>query len=369
MRPVLSLLSAACIAGLSMGAFASDALPPTAGAAAVEAAADAVAAPVFGNQLGSAAHELPALAADAPVAPQPVVAAPAAPLTPPPAVEAAAPAAPAAEAAAPATAAAEPQTEAPNGPLAALPPWNPEPLPQPETKPGSLSQASRDATSQAATSALADGVSTLGVLSAGGVEMNPIMPSSPIGIALMTAAKMGLANWAETLPDQQRAEILRSMNATFGGAAVNNLLVLITAGNPIALVGGLAAGIIFWQDTDEKLKAEAEAKAKHYRALAAAHHRETMALWNSVRVEAHEVNDSDIEARPLAAFDAPTEAAIEAVAADAGQPPVQPARTVQVAQIARDRAAPAAAAGVPAPALEDAPPLPAAPVLPAASKL
>lgn len=338
MKPVLSLISAACFAGLSMGAFASEALPPASEAAAVEAvteaATEAVSVPVFSNQLRASTHELPALAADVPVSAPVVVVVPAAPAEPV-------------------------ATTEPEGPLAALPPWNPEPLPQPERKGKSLNQASRDATNQAATSAFADGISTIGVLSAGGVEMNPIMPSSPIGILMMTAAKMGLANYAENLPDEQRAEMLRSMNATFGGAAVNNLLVLLTAGSPIALVGGLAAGILFWQDTDEKLKAESEAKATHYKALAAAHHRETMALWHAVKVEAHEVNDGDIEVQPLGTLDTPDAAALKAM--DIAQPATGLPRTVQVAQAAREAGA-AAAAGQPrqvilAPALPMAPPV------------
>lgn len=164
--------------------------------------------------------------------------------------------------------------------------------------------AGEESSNQAAASALADGVSTIGVLAAGGVELNPVMPSSPLGIVMMTAAKMGLARWANDLPDEERKSTLRSMNATFGGAAVNNILVLATAANPIALVGGLIAGVYFWKDTDDKLTAEAEAKATYYRALAAEHHRVTMLAYNA-RVQTQPVMASAMQVQTLAALDAP----------------------------------------------------------------
>ncbi len=193
--------------------------------------------------------------------------------------------------------------------------------------------ASQAVSNQAAVSALADGMSTIGVLAAGGVELNPVMPTSPVGILMMTAAKMGMARWANGLPDEERKSTLRSMNATFGGAAVNNILVLATAANPIALVGGLIAGVYFWNDTDEKLTAEAEAKAKHYRALAAEHHRVTMLTYNAARVETQPVTAAAIQVQALAAIDAPpaapnalqlAQAFVAEVEAAEAQPALQP---------------------------------------------
>lgn len=138
---------------------------------------------------------------------------------------------------------------------------------------------------RAASAALADGVSTIGVLAAGGIETNPIMPVSPVGILMVTAAKMGMAKWADQLPEEERKSTLSSMSGAFGGAAVNNLLVLATAANPIALVGGLIAGVFFYNDTNDKLAAESEAKAAKYRAMAAEHHRVTMLAYNAQRVQ------------------------------------------------------------------------------------
>lgn len=141
--------------------------------------------------------------------------------------------------------------------------------------------ADSGAVERAASAAFADGISTMGVLSAGGIETNPIMPVSPVGILMVTAAKMGLAKWADTLPDEDRKSTLSTMSGAFGGAAVNNLLVLATAANPVALVGGLIAGVFFYNDTNDKLAAESEAKAAKYRAMAAEHHRVTMLAYNA----------------------------------------------------------------------------------------
>ena len=148
---------------------------------------------------------------------------------------------------------------------------------------------------RAASAALADGVSTIGVLAAGGIETNPIMPVSPAGILMVTAAKMGMAKWADQLPEEERKSTLSSMSGAFGGAAVNNLLVLATAANPIALVGGLIAGVFFYNDTNDKLTAESEAKAAKYRAMAAEHHRVTMLAYNAQRAQA----DAQAQQQPL----------------------------------------------------------------------
>ncbi|MES2424632.1 MAG: hypothetical protein V4562_09395 [Pseudomonadota bacterium] len=311
MKLVHSLVSAACIACLSLSV-------------------QGVEAPLV---LASAVIEADIVQSDAPgFAPAAPVAEPAA--TPAPVAEAVVQAAPLVE---------------------KLPEAAPAPVTTTATAPIAVSD-------QAAASAFADGMSTLGVLAAGGVELNPIMPTSPVGILMMTAAKMGMTQWANSLPEEERKSTLRSMNATFGGAAVNNLLVLATAANPIALVGGLVAGIYFWNDTDQRLTAEAEARTKRYQALAAEHHRVTMLAYHQSRQESLASAGAPMEVRPLAALDpVPTMAEMRAndpLTPQVAQKPVDPLQLAQAFVAEQGDAQQAPTAPVAAPAA-----LPAQPVL------
>ena len=189
-------------------------------------------------------------------------------------------------------------------------------------------KSSDAAKSQARYSAFADGASTMLGLANGLVELNPIMPVSPIGILMVTAGKMGLASWADTLPEAQRVDTLRSMSATFGGAAVNNLLTLVAGATPLGLVGGLIAGVYFWNDTNDKLQAEAEAKRAYYMAKAQEHHRAVMLAYNA------NAQPQGVSTRLLAGNDLGTldgNPATDLQAAVLGKPAPQ-AKTVQVAQ-------------------------------------
>lgn len=184
------------------------------------------------------------------------------------------------------------------------------------------------AKSQARYSAFADGASTMLGLANGLVEMNPIMPVSPIGILMVTAGKMGLASWADTLPEAQRVDTLRSMSATFGGAAVNNLLTLVAGATPLGLVGGLIAGVYFWNDTNDKLQAEAEAKRAYYMAKAQEHHRAVMLAYNA-NAQPQGVSTRLLAGKDLGTLDG--NPATDLQAAVLGKPAPQ-AKTVQVAQ-------------------------------------
>ncbi len=193
-------------------------------------------------------------------------------------------------------------------------------------------QPSSDAAKgQARAAAFADGASTMLGLANGLVELNPIMPVSPLGIAMVTAGKMGLANWADTLPEAERAETLRTMSATFGGAAVNNLLTLAVGASPIGLIGGLIAGAYFWNDTDAKLQKEAEDKRAYYMAKAQEHHRAVMAAWNA-SAQAQGVTTRLVAGQDLGTLDGNPATDLRA-AVQAGQPvaATKPAQPVQVA--------------------------------------
>ena len=114
---------------------------------------------------------------------------------------------------------------------------------------------------KAALAAVADGASTLSALSSGAVERNALLPTSPVGIIAVTAAKVGLTGWANQQPEPRRSESMKSMTAVFGGAAVNNLFVLAGAANPISWVAGLTAGVFFWNNMEQSLQEQALARA------------------------------------------------------------------------------------------------------------
>lgn len=188
------------------------------------------------------------------------------------------------------------------------------------------------AKSQARYSAFADGASTMLGLANGLVEMNPIMPVSPLGIAMVTAGKMGLANWADTLPEAQRAETLRTMSATFGGAAVNNLLTLVAGATPLGLIGGLVAGAYFWNDTNSKLQAESDQKRAYYMAKAQEHHRTVMAAYNA-STQTAAVSTRLLAGSDLGTLDGnPATDLRAAVLGTPAKPVVAQAKPVQVAQ-------------------------------------
>jgi hypothetical protein len=103
--------------------------------------------------------------------------------------------------------------------------------------------------------AVADGVSTGLALSAGAIEMNPLISTSPIGLIALTGAKIGLVKYAETLPEQQKRLVIKTSTAIWGGAAVNNLMVLMAAPTPLAVIAGVLVGVISWRHTSNAYEA------------------------------------------------------------------------------------------------------------------
>lgn len=95
--------------------------------------------------------------------------------------------------------------------------------------------------------AVADGVSTGLALSLGAAELNPIISTSPIGLIALTGAKIGLVKFADTLPEPEKRTLIKTSGALWGGAAVNNLMVLMAAPSPVAIVAGVAAGVLWWR--------------------------------------------------------------------------------------------------------------------------
>lgn len=109
-----------------------------------------------------------------------------------------------------------------------------------------------EGTDAATTAAVADGVTTAMALSAGAVEMNPLVATSPVGLLALTGLKIGLVQFSETLPEEEKRTVMKTTSALWGGAAVNNLLVLLAAPPPISIVAGLVTGFALWNQMEEK---------------------------------------------------------------------------------------------------------------------
>lgn len=131
-----------------------------------------------------------------------------------------------------------------------------------ESAPAKLSKVENNAIA----AALADGVSTQLVLSAGGMEANALAASFPMGLVGLTGAKVMLALYANKLPEHDKRLVIKTTSATWGGAAVNNLLVLMAAPPPVPIVAGILMGVVVWRHTgrayDERDRLAAMQKAK-----------------------------------------------------------------------------------------------------------
>lgn len=119
---------------------------------------------------------------------------------------------------------------------------------------------------RAMVSAVADGVTTGIALSAGAIETNPLIATSPIGLVALTGAKLGLVKYADTMSQDDKRLTLKSASALWGGAAVNNVMVLLAAPPPFPIFAGLIMGIATWthmgnEYEKEDLLAAARAKA------------------------------------------------------------------------------------------------------------
>lgn len=123
-----------------------------------------------------------------------------------------------------------------------------------------------DGADTATAAAIADGLTTGLALGAGAIETNPLIATNPIGLVAMTGLKIGLVQYADTLPTEDKRAVMKTSSAVWGGAAANNLLVLLAAPTPLSIVAGLVAGVMIWNHMDEKYQEEdrilAEQKTK-----------------------------------------------------------------------------------------------------------
>lgn len=117
-------------------------------------------------------------------------------------------------------------------------------------------KSAMDDADTATAAAIADGLTTGLALSAGAIEANPLIATNPIGLVAMTGLKVGLVQYADTLPTEDKRAVMKTSSAVWGGAAANNLLVLLAAPTPLSLVAGLVAGVLIWNHMDDKYQEE-----------------------------------------------------------------------------------------------------------------
>lgn len=104
----------------------------------------------------------------------------------------------------------------------------------------------------AVAAALADGITTKLALAAGGIETNASAAGFPLGLIGLTGAKILLVKYAETLPEENKRLVIKTSSAAWGGAAVNNLLIMLAVSPPVSLVAGIITGIMAWRHTTDQ---------------------------------------------------------------------------------------------------------------------
>ena len=68
-------------------------------------------------------------------------------------------------------------------------------------------------------------------------------------LAQRHGAKLGLVELVDrsNLTPEQRHRTLNAMAALWGGASINNLLILLSAQPPVAMLAGVAGGLWMWR--------------------------------------------------------------------------------------------------------------------------
>lgn len=96
------------------------------------------------------------------------------------------------------------------------------------------------------------GTTAVGIASGVAKEANPMLGGgSPAGLAVSAAIRLGMIEWADTLPEPQRSQSLGFFSDLTWGVVGNNVAVLLGLGAP-ALVG-VAVGLVVHQKRAEFL--------------------------------------------------------------------------------------------------------------------
>ena len=95
--------------------------------------------------------------------------------------------------------------------------------------------------------ALTDGLTTtVALVGKIAEEKNPLIGGSIIGVLLVTALKFRLGTYTEQMAEPERTKSQAVLGALWGGATVNNLLVIAQVASPAPILAGLVAGLWVW---------------------------------------------------------------------------------------------------------------------------
>ena len=99
--------------------------------------------------------------------------------------------------------------------------------------------------------ALSAATTAIGVGSGVAVEVNPLVTSPAAFAGLMLARVVG-TELVDKMDEPQRTEILTTLNSVWWGVSVSNILILLTASNPVGFVTGAMVALGWWVSTDEQ---------------------------------------------------------------------------------------------------------------------
>lgn len=97
--------------------------------------------------------------------------------------------------------------------------------------------------SAATGAAIADGATGVALLSSTTVTSAAF---GPMALVASTVTKLVGAAYAVSLPEAEQGAALNRSTAWWTGGAVTNLLLIASAAQPLALLGGLTAGLLTW---------------------------------------------------------------------------------------------------------------------------
>ena len=101
-----------------------------------------------------------------------------------------------------------------------------------------------------------------GVASGAAVEVNPLIGSPAAFAGIMLARVIGV-EVADGMDEPARTQTLAGLNSIWWGVGISNVLILISASNPLGFIAGAMVGLGWWQSTaDQRAFAEVCARER-----------------------------------------------------------------------------------------------------------
>jgi hypothetical protein len=79
-----------------------------------------------------------------------------------------------------------------------------------------------------------------------GVHGFGLVETNPLGLVGSTVLKAVALAYAEDLPKEKQQEFGNKAGAVWGATAVNNVMVILGAATPVAIIIGVISGIVFY---------------------------------------------------------------------------------------------------------------------------